>query len=449
MDEFIFNSSMSGNKLFSTVTVPKSLLKYFNSNKLYVHYDTSISADLSILNIPLISNILPLAWLTGKDVHVETLDKNYVQAMNALKHEFNLIFPRGRFKTKIVVDDLVENETKSKETALLFTGGIDSTYSMIDKISLKPRLIMFSGIQHYQLHPSFEKRDRFVTEIYRKFADRQGLDINFVKTNIIGVLNDIRIAHDFHKILRGTSLWLGLQFPLVLLSLPAPLSIGRFNKLLISGSVDPTHNYSLYPHSSQPRIDEKFAWADLKVTHHGYIHRFSKTGLIKEYSKNNKIEINVCNKPPPNLLNCSACEKCYRTIASLVLEGVDPNQCGFNVNDSTFKLMQQMFIKKKADSLAVDSIWRKLQVLVPDKVEQDFFGSRNFFLWFKKINIDTVRKKRDVYWIVYNSLPFPLALLYDGLFYSVRKRFSIKINRTVDPFSSFISLIRSSPDKVN
>jgi len=442
MDEIIIKSTLNQNRIMSTLTVPKHLRKYFNFFNFFATYDTPILADKSIISIPLISNVLPLAWLVGADVRVETLDKNYSKAMNAIKNEFNLIFPRGRFKTKIVADKLVDNQTNSTGTALLFTGGIDSIYSMIDNIKLKPRLLMYSGIQHYQLFPNYSERERFVRDKYAAFAAQKGLEFNFIKTNIIGVLNDNRIAHDFHRILRGTNLWLGLQFPLVLLGLPAPLSIGRFNKILISASVDPSHNYTLFPHSSQPRIDEKFSLADLKVEHYGYIHRFSKTSLIKEYLKNNALEINVCNRPPPNKLNCSACEKCYRTIASLVLEGVDPNKCGFEVDNSTFRSIKRMLIKKNTDALAVDSLWKKLQLIVPDRINTDFYGSKDFFQWFKRIDINAVRKKRNTYWAIYNTLPFPLALLYDAIIYSALKKQFKQLNRSVNPVLSFIALIR-------
>src|SRR4030042_7131835 len=120
MNEISFSSTVSGRKLISTVTVPKGLRKYFNSFKLLAYYDAPLKADKSILDIPFVSNVLPLAWLTGTDVHVEKLDKKYVEAMNAIKHEFHLMYPRGRFTTKIIVDDLVENQTRSQETALLF-----------------------------------------------------------------------------------------------------------------------------------------------------------------------------------------------------------------------------------------------------------------------------------------------------------------------------------------
>jgi len=444
MNEISFSSTLSGRKLISTVTVPKGLRKYFNSFKLLAYYDAPLKADKSILDIPFVSNVLPLAWLTGTDVHVEKLDKKYVEAMNAIKHEFNLMYPRGRFTTKIIVDDLVENQTRSQETALLFSGGVDSTYSLISNISLKPRLIMFSGVQHYQLDPSYKRYEQLVRETYSAFAKRQGLGINFIETNIIGILNDSRISHDFYKTLRGTGLWLGLQFPLTLLGLPAPLSIGRFNRLLIAASVDPKHDYNKYPHSSQPRIDEKFAWADLKVTHDGYIHRFNKTRLIVEYLKKNELYLKVCNKPPPNRLNCSACEKCLRTAAPLVLEGIDPNNCGFDLNSTTFRSMRSLLERKKTDALVVDSFWKTLQTLIPQEMKTNLYGSKDFFMWLKNLNIESARRKRNFYKDLFNSLPYNLALLFDAFCHSAQKSLFRAINRSADPWSFFLQSIRSS-----
>ena len=421
MDTLSVDSSLTDNTLVSTVTVPRRLEKYFHSLKMVASYDVPLRANRSILSIPFVSNILPLAWLTGTDVHVETLDRTYVEAMTAIKHEFNLMYPRGEFKTKITSDDLVENQTDSQETACLFSGGVDSTYSLISNISLKPRLIMYSGVQHYQLNPSYTKHQQLVKTTYSAFAKRQGLPINFIETNIISTLNDSRISHDFHKILRETGLWLALQFPLVLLGLPAPLSFGRFNRLLIAASVDPKHDYDKYPHSSQPRIDEKFAWANVKVTHDGYIHRFKKTHLIKEFLNENRIDLNVCNRPPLNKLNCSACEKCYRTIAPLVLEGVDPNVCGFSVDKSTFKSMKRMLERKKTDALVVDSFWKELQALVKPDMESDRFDSKDLFLWLKNLDMDSVRKRRNYYQDIFNVLPYPLSLSFDKFFKLVRK----------------------------
>jgi hypothetical protein len=421
MNAISVSSTLSGHKLASTVTVPKGLRKYFNSFRLFAHYNAQLRADSSILNIPLVSTILPLAWLTGTDVHVEKLDKKYVEAMNAIKHEFKQMYPRGKFTTNIIVDDLVENKTQSQGAALLFSGGVDSTYSLIRNIGLKPKLIMFEGVVGYQLDPSYKKHNQLVKQTYSDFAKRQGLTINFVETNIIGILNDSRITHDFHKILRGTKLWDSLQLPLVLLGLPAPLSTGRFNRLLIAADPSPTYDYDKYPYASQPRINEKFAWADLRVIFDGYVHRFSKTSLIKEYLETHEYRLRVCNDPPLDRLNCSICEKCSRTIVPLVLEGIDPNNCGFEVNRSTFDSMRYNLEKTKFEGWRAPR-YKVLQNLIPHEMETNLYGSRDFFMWLRNLNIDSVQKKRNLHKDLFNSLPYPFAMLFDTFYYSVHDR---------------------------
>jgi hypothetical protein len=421
MNEIGVSSSLSGHKLASTVTVPKGLRKYFNSFRLFAHYNAQLRADMSILNIPLVSTILPLAWLTGTDVHVEKLDKKYVEAMNAIKNEFKQIFPRGKFTARINVDDLVENKTQSQGTAMLFSGGVDSTYSLIKNISLKPRLIMFEGVVGYQLDPSYKKHNQIVKETYSDFAGREGLDIDFVETNTCSILNDGRITHDFHKILRGSKLWESLQLPLVILGLPAPLSIGRFNRLLNAADSSPTADYDKYPYASQPRINEKFAWADLRVIHDGYVDRFSKTSLINEYLKKHEYHLRVCNDPPLDRLNCSACEKCSRTIVPLILEGIHPNNCGFKVNRSTFESMRHNLEKKKFEGWR-GRRYKKLQDLIPREMETNLCDSRDFLMWFRNLNIDAVQKKRNLQRDMFNLLPYPLAVLFEAFYYSVHDR---------------------------
>jgi hypothetical protein len=258
-----------------------------------------------------------------------------------------------------------------------------------------------------------------VKETYSDFAKREGLDINFVETNTCQILNDSRITHDFHKILRGNKLWDSLQLPLVLLGLPAPLSIGRFNRLLIAADVSPTDDFEKNPYASQPRINEKFVWADMRVTLDGYVNRFSKTRLIKEYLKKHEHRLRVCNDPPVDRLNCSSCEKCFRTVAPLVLEGVDPNNCGFEVNRSTFESMRHSLEKKKFSASVIDSYWKVFQTLIPCEMETNLYGSRDFFMWLRNLNIDSVLKKRNLHKDLYDLFPYTLAVLFDVFYHSV------------------------------
>ena len=63
--------------------------------------------------------------------------------------------------------------------------------------------------------------------------------------------------------------------------------MGRFDRLLIAGSVDPTLTI---PYATRPSTDEKIVWATLRVKHDGYIPRTEKImGAIKDYMKNNTL----------------------------------------------------------------------------------------------------------------------------------------------------------------
>jgi hypothetical protein len=293
---------------------------------------------------------------------------------------------------------------------------------------------MFEGLLAYRLDPSYKKHNELVRKMYSDFAKRQGLTINFVEANTCQILNDGRIAHDFHKILRGANLWESLQLPMVLLGLSAPLSIGKFNRLInASDSSPPTDSRARerrykHPYASEPRINEKFAWADLRVTLDGYVDRFSKTSLIKEYLEKNEYHLRVCNDPPLDRLNCSACEKCFRTIVPLVLEGVDPNNCGFRVNRSTFESMRYNLEKKKLESKR-DRRWKLMQGLIPGELETNMCGSREFLMWLRNLNIDSILKKRNLDEDIFNLLPYYLAVLFDALYYSVHDR---SVSRSVN-----------------
>ena len=63
----------------------------------------------SINNIPLLSSILPLAWLTGADVKVDRIDSDYLQAVNRIQQDYKYMYPAGAFKTNILADSIEKN----------------------------------------------------------------------------------------------------------------------------------------------------------------------------------------------------------------------------------------------------------------------------------------------------------------------------------------------------
>ncbi len=115
-------SKFSNDQVENHITVSKDLEKYFVCYDFFSNYDESIYANVAILNIPVLSLVLPLAWITGSDVYVDELDDTFAKSMNALQLEYKKIYPKAPFKTKLIVKSLVKNGFISNDTAILFSG---------------------------------------------------------------------------------------------------------------------------------------------------------------------------------------------------------------------------------------------------------------------------------------------------------------------------------------
>jgi len=97
------------------VTTSNSLKKYINDRELFIEYDVDVNVDESILNIPLTATVLPLAWTTGSDIYVRTIDRSFKESMKELQQFFSKMFPKIRFTTEIKADKLVENKIEPED----------------------------------------------------------------------------------------------------------------------------------------------------------------------------------------------------------------------------------------------------------------------------------------------------------------------------------------------
>jgi hypothetical protein len=419
----IEGAALAGRTLTSQFTVPRRLRKYFRSLDFFAIYDADLHADRSILTIPPLATVLPFAWLAGVDVHVDTLDRTFKEAMDQLQQVFHRDYPDAPFTTHIVADRLVENAIgdldPAQQTGLLFSGGLDSTHSLLTHLDFQPRLIMFWGADDYP-YPENATQWEAIIATYAPFAQRMGLAYNVVKTNTSGILDDWRISHDFHRALYDGWFRLLLQHTFVLLPLAAPLSMGRFNRLLINGDSPPNPERQP-PSANRPETNEKFIWADLQVNHVGDIYREEKIEAIKSYLKTDDIKLKVCiRKLEQPQLNDNTCRKCLTTIADLVLAGIDPNRCGFQVDEATWTTFKE-YLERDLEQETFGSIqgFLRKQKNLPPSIGQDFYGSRAFFDWFRGIDLQSKAKDVWRYRDLYHSLPYPLAKLLDKLYLQV------------------------------
>ena len=421
MDEIsIFDPEFDGRRLISKISVPKELRKYVLSSSMFVHYDVDVSSEESILNIPMLATVLPLAWLTGYDIHVGELDRAFKESLDGLQQDFMKMFPEAHFGTRINADMIIENESKLKSedrTGLLFSGGVDSTYSLLSNLDLKPKLIMYWGVEGYP-YPKYTDYWEKVISTYSEFARRMGLTLHIIKTNPLEVLHHRRIEHDFHKQLYDGTLWGRLQHSLVLLPLTAPLSIGRFDQLLIASSAYPGASWIQVPTSRRPETDERISWAHLQVRHDGAIPKSEKImGHIAEFLRNDKLLLRVClnRRHEQKELNCGYCLKCITTIIDLFLAGVDPSFCGFNFNNTELEKMKSFFKNEKVSRGYID-LWKEVQIKIPYGTKYDVLGFNKFLKWFKEYNLNSMEKNVWIYRDIYHKLPFTIAKVLNEVY---------------------------------
>jgi len=390
---FEFKTELQDSKLISTVIPPREYNKYFMGKEMFVIYDSKIDADKSILNIPIITTVLPLVWLTKSNIRVDDLDLHFKNSMDKLRDIYSKLY-RTRFTTQFEADKIVENENTLAEPenphALLFSGGVDSTYSLVTNMELKPRLLMTWGLEGYPYPEMSEYWDNVIAT-YTNFAEKKGLKYHIMKTNVHEILHERRIEHNFHKELMDGTLWARVQLPLVTIPMTAPLSIGRFNRLMFSATHASSHDFMAQPYSTGKLTDENIGWAGLTVRHVGAIPRYDKiTGAIADYLRKDKLMIRCCmdHKKAGSRLNCGEDPHCYTVIPSLVQAGIDPNTCGFNLNDSTFLILKNHLEKRGFSQGSLDYIWGKIHENIPEVIENDMYGSKILFEWFKKVDLD-------------------------------------------------------------
>jgi hypothetical protein len=102
----------------------------------------------------------------------------------------------------------------------------------------------------------------------------------------------------------------------------------RFRRLLLASSYDAAH---LSPWGSHPLIDGHLSSTALAMAHHNEQYsRQEKVAIIAEWTEALP-SLDVCFEwfdRAAGARNCGECEKCQRTIAGLLIAGVDPAETG-------------------------------------------------------------------------------------------------------------------------
>lgn len=371
----------------TTIAVEKNRLVYefetslnlFIAHRFVIDYDAGPGAPDSILSIPFAGLMSPIAWATGADLHLPELDARYLQSIAFCEEYFKPWFTGrwpfdGRLVTSIVSHP--PSGISKSVSGALFSGGVDSlsTYA-----ALKPeRLFMVFGADIPLSKTNFVEKCR---RMYSDFAAKEGTSLDFIRTNIREVL-------DKKAMKRFSANWYSeAAHGIWLTSLLAPVTWHRPHNIAIANCSHPAG--SKYVCGSHADVMENIGWAETGVK--SYDGNMSRVQKIQSHLKGRPEllkYLRVCWSQFENT-NCSSCEKCLRTICELLLNNIDPNACGFPIDQTTLSRLKSrmtltfpLFFR----SQSVLDFWRNIQASIRLDDIENRYGSRAFFAWLSSFD---------------------------------------------------------------
>lgn len=415
------------NLLQGEITCSPELRRFFSGEDFLVEYDIDVSdVPESLLTIPVLAHVCPIAWTQNADVSIATVDAHFEESLRDVKDALMQMYPTfvqgGKLRyAESREAELVEEFEKS---GLLFTGGVDSTFSYVRHRDESPALISVQGweLPDYE----YEKWQQMKADL-KEFGDDHGVENYFVRSNMASFYNYGMLQAHCKPHVDG-AWYSSVGHGIGLLGLCAPLAYANgISDLYVAA----THweGVSL-PWGSRPDIDDNVDWTGTQCHHDGYeFTRQERLEVLAEYIRENEsdLELRTCSNLV--LSNCSNCEKCYRTAVGLLLAGLDPNDHGYSLDAGTFDDIRRGF-ESGEWLLGQDErlMWEDLQKHVSRDVDCRYETAAQFFDWMLETEFSEFvgrarpSAKARLMWKVYRNTPYWLYNVTYPLYRKIKKR---------------------------
>lgn len=384
------DTRVSGSTVESEVTVPRELRRFFTGEPFRAEYDVDLTGlHPGLASVPALAYVCPVAWANGVDVRARTADETFLAALREVRAALVRMYPEfmqgGSVGAETVVDVATERPAdRYGDSALLFTGGIDSIASFVRHHEGDPTLVCVQG---WVVDIDEEERWRETRRHVEAFADAHGVDDQYVRSNFRSALETPMLLAHYKRYLDGG--WFSaVGHGLGLTGLCAPLSDALG---LDTVHIAATHTAEFdQPWGSDPDIDNRVRWAHTRANHDGYeLSRQDKVERIAEYvdGRDAAFAVRTCTQSATGA-NCNRCEKCYRTICGMVLAGIDPNRFGYEADADTFREIRRGF--ETGQFLFEDHVqfyWEDIQRHVDTDRAFPVEGATAFFEWFEDLDL--------------------------------------------------------------
>lgn len=314
--------------------------QYFTKTELTVSYPQDISScGDGILSIPLVAQLAPVAWFTGHELRVQTLDELFAKQLSKIKTGYKQTFERANVNVdlpgQVIIDEVVPcNEDRDGERpALLFTGGVDSVDAFLRRRDEKPALLTVKG--NYREESWYGR-----TRNAERFADYFGTDTYFVEAEDVELFIGGRVKADAGLVGETRRGWFsGVQFPIAYMGILSPLTTVEGLSPFYQSSGATAESIFLEP-TADPAIVDLLSWCktecelvDFNVTRQEKIEQ-----IVEEFTEEWNFHLSSCSKGPQGG-ECSQCKGCHRNILSLYTAGADPTNFGYRDDSSIHKAL--------------------------------------------------------------------------------------------------------------
>lgn len=322
--------SIKNNRITYTYEVFGEWKELFHlDEKFWIEYNIDISeVPIGIAVVPLLANLLPMAWVCDAEIIVPVCDKAFYDSIEQFKEGYINMYPMIEFKGKITAMELQENHVLNKgERAAFFSGGVDAFNTLVCHVHEKPILVTLWGAD---VKLEDEKGWLKVYNHISKTAKEFDVEFITVKSSFRYFLDTWKSGQRVIK--SNDNWWHGFQHGIGIISHAAPVSYVKGIEIIYFASSFTEADKGKITCASDPTIDNYVKFCDSKIVHDGYeFDRQMKVHNITEYSKRNEIKIplRVCWESQGGD-NCCNCEKCWRTILSIIAEGENPQRYDFN-----------------------------------------------------------------------------------------------------------------------
>lgn len=324
-----------------------------------------------ILNVPAAANLIAAAWVLNAELVVPELDEDFFRCLPEVKRAYQRMYPEIPLGGKVTVlrnsggdpedlhqsrnllygdpVDLQQNRIfsyrenlhnmaqRGSGAMLLFSGGVDSWYSLVRHESEHPALVTVIGAD-------VPARDRSGTRVLARLQEETVHSLGcrgkvLVRTNLREFINEEALGNETGKYYRGDGWWHDFQHGIGLLGCCAPAAAAMHcGTVYIAASF--TAADGKVRCASDPSIDNCVRFGGTEAIHDGFeSSRLEKLRTLKEFHEREHklVPLHICWERSDGI-NCCRCEKCIRTWMELKHLGADPAEYGLDITPTRHEM---------------------------------------------------------------------------------------------------------------